>query len=330
MNSSKKKNERLLTGIIITISVFGIIYFGFQALSDNSKNNQKNPFEYNIENYKTSGANLLHYSEIKQIPLDLQQIAGIAVGANDKIFATGDNSVLIFNSEGKLLSTFATSKTAHAIAIDENNTIFLSINDHIEVYDQEETKKAQWESLGEAAIITSLAVSKDFVFIADAGNHIVWKFDKKGNRFTGIGKKDEEKEIPGFIIPSPFFDVGIDPDGFLWVANTGNHALENYTFDGDLRSSWGDFSMEIEGFCGCCNPSHLTILDDGKFVTSEKGIARVKVYNRLGILESVVAGSDQFIEGTVGLDLAVDSENRIYILDPGKKMVRIFEKNVVK
>ena len=88
--------------------------------------------------------------------------------------------------------------------------------------------------------------------------------------------------------------------------------------------------MEIEGFCGCCNPSHFTILNDGKFVTSEKGIARVKVYNRLGILESVVAGSDQFIEGTVGLDLAVDSENRIYVLDPVKKMVRIFEKNVTR
>ena len=42
----------------------------------------------------------------------------------------------------------------------------------------------------------------------------------------------------------------------------------------------------------------------------------------------LVPVSYQFVEGTIGLDLAVDSENRIYVLDPVKKMVRIFEKNL--
>ena len=140
-------------------------------------------------------------------------------------------------------------------------------------------------------------------------------------------EKDETRDIPGFIIPSPFFDVGIDPDGFLWAANTGRHSLENYTLDGDFRSSWGEFTIDIEGFCGCCNPTHFVLLDDGRFITSEKGIPRIKEYNRLGNLESVVAGPDQFIEGTVGLDLARDSGGKIYVLDPMKKEVRIFKKN---
>jgi hypothetical protein len=52
----------------------------------------------------------------------------------------------------------------------------------------------------------------------------------------------------------------------------------------------------------------------------------VKVYNRIGELVSVVATPDQFLRGTVGLDLAVDSSQRIYILDPWQKLVRIFEK----
>ena len=41
MNSSKNKNDRLLTGSIIAISVIGIVYFGFQAISDNSKKIRK-------------------------------------------------------------------------------------------------------------------------------------------------------------------------------------------------------------------------------------------------------------------------------------------------
>jgi hypothetical protein len=122
--------------------------------------------------------------------------------------------------------------------------------------------------------------------------------------------------------------VAIDPDGFLWVANTGRHSLENYTEDGDFRTSWGEFGMEMERFCGCCNPSHFTILEEGSFVTSEKGIARVKVSNRLGELVSVVAGPDQFIEGTVGLDLAINSSQKIFVLDPFQKLVRIFEKKL--
>jgi hypothetical protein len=67
-------------------------------------------------------------------------------------------------------------------------------------------------------------------------------------------------------------------------------------------------------------------LEDDSFVTSEKGIARVKIYNRIGNLVSVVAAADLFIEGTVGLDLAVDSAQRIYVLDPMQKAVRIFAK----
>ena len=133
--------------------------------------------------------------------------------------------------------------------------------------------------------------------MADAGNLIVWKFDKSGNLLQRIGDRDENRDIPGFIIPSPYFDVAVDPDGFLWAANTGRHSLENYTMDGGFRTSWGEFSMGIEGFCGCCNPTHFIILEDGSLVTSEKGIARIKTHNQLGEMVSVVAGPDQFVEG---------------------------------
>jgi len=327
INFSEEKNNRLLTRAIISISVLGIIYFGYRALSENSGVNEDNPFEYNIESFKESGAELLHYSEINQIPLGFQHISGIAIGLDGNIYVTGDKSILIIDNKAQAQSNISTSETAHCIAVDENGDLFLGMNDHIELYDPEGTKKAQWESPGDEAIITSITTSKEYVFVADAGNSIVWKYDKSGNILLRIGEKNEDKEIPGFIVPSPFFDVSIDPDGFLWVVNPGRHSLENYTFDGDLRSSWGEFSMEIEGFCGCCNPIHIAVLDDGKFITSEKGIARIKVYNRLGNLESVVAGPDQFMEGTKGLDLAKDSGGRIYVLDPRKRAVRIFEKD---
>ena len=82
--------------------------------------------------------------------------------------------------------------------------------------------------------------------------------------------------------------------------------------------------MSMEGFCGCCNPSNFAMLSDGSFVTSEKGIERIKVYGPGGIFRNVVAGPDSFIEGTRGIDLAVDAQDRILALDPEKKQIRIF------
>jgi len=222
--------------------------------------------------------------------------------------------------------SFHTNAPIRSLAVDDKNDLYLGMEDHIEIYDQNGTKQNRWESLGEEAIITSIAISAKSVFVADAGNRIVWKFDKLGTGLQRIGEKNEAKDIPGFVIPSPYFDVAVDLDGFLWVANTGRHSLENYTDDGNFRTSWGEFGMEIQGFSGCCNPSHFVLLEDGSFVTSEKGLPRVKVYNRIGNLVSVVAPTEQFIEGTVGLDLSVDSSQKIYVLDPMQKLVRIFAK----
>lgn len=329
MTTIKGKSDRLLLWVIIGISVIGNIYFGYRVISSDSKSTQGNPLEYNIESFKKIDPKLLHYSEVIQIPLCFQNVSGIAVDFKDNIYVTGDETVLIMNNEGKLQSSISTGETALCIDVDKNGDLYLGMVDHIEVYDRGGAKKTQWESLGDKALITSIAVSNDFVFAADAGSHIVRKYDRSGNELMKIGGKDESRDIPGCVVPGHFFDVDIDPDGFLWIVNPGRHSLENYTFNGDLRSSWGVYSVEIEGFCGCCNPSHITILDDGKFVTSEKGIARIKVYDRLGNLESVVAGPDRFIEGTEGLDLAKDSNGKIFVLDPMKKSVRIFKKNAL-
>lgn len=316
----------MLIWLIIVVSVIGNIYFGYRTISENKRTVSENPFEYNIESYKAINPELLHYTETNLIPICFQEVSGIALGKENNIIVTGDRSVLIMKPDGEALATISTDETAICIHVGDDGLMYLGMNDHIEIYDSNGIFLASWESLGENALITSVVSSDEFVFVADAGNQIVLKYDKSGNVLLKIAGKDESKDIPGCIIPGRFFDLGIDSDGFLWVVNPGRHSLENYTFDGDLRTSWGTYSMDIEGFCGCCNPSHIAISDDGSFITSEKGIPRVKVYNRLGNLESVVAGPAQFMDGTEGLDLAQSSDGTIYVLDPMKKAVRIFEK----
>ncbi|MFA9454424.1 MAG: hypothetical protein ACERK6_10975 [Candidatus Aminicenantaceae bacterium] len=327
MREEKSNKDRLLTGIVVAVSVAGILYFGIRAITEKTHEKGDNPFVYDIESYKQSGADLVRYSEVQKIPIPLTLVYAIAVGPEDALFVSGDESVLVFDSEARHRSTIAVSGKAWCLAVDGNGDLYAGMHDHVKVFDREGALKSVWASLGEEAILTSISLGSDSVFVADAGQRIVWGFDKTGGEPRRIGARDDDRDIPGFVIPSPYFDVAVDPDGFLWAANTGRHSLENYTPDGALRSSWGEFSMEIEGFCGCCNPSHFAILEDGSFVTSEKGIPRVKIYDRLGRLASVVAGSDRFDEGTVGLDLALDSAQRILVLDPARRAVRIFVKD---
>ena len=68
--------------------------------------------------------------------------------------------------------------------------------------------------------------------------------------------------------------------------NPGRHKIEAYTFDGELETSWGTPATTIGGFSGCCNPTHIAMLPDGSFVTSEKGLARVKVYDSTWTIHS--------------------------------------------
>jgi hypothetical protein len=125
-------------------------------------------------------------------------------------------------------------------------------------------------------------------------------------------------------------------DGLLRVNNPGRHSVEVYTAKGDLDSSWGKATAAIEGFCGCCNPVGLALLPDGRYVTCEKGLPRVKIYSAQGVFQSVVAGPESFPENARagaqhdgsdgllgGLDAAVDSQGRIYVLDLVAEDVRV-------
>jgi DNA-binding beta-propeller fold protein YncE len=193
----------------------------------------------------------------------------------------------------------------------------------VDVYSARGQPVAQWLSLGRDALLTSLAVAGTNVFVADAGQRVVWRLDSAGNV---LGKIDGKAgNTAGFVIPSPYFDIAVGPGNELWVVDPGRHNVICYAFDGGRQSQWGRGGSEPEGFCGCCNPSHIAILPNGSFATSEKGLVRVKVYTAKGELTGVLAGPEAFDEEEVGLDLAADSEGRIYVLEPKRNRIRVFE-----
>ncbi|HPD14680.1 MAG TPA: hypothetical protein PLE19_07015 [Planctomycetota bacterium] len=281
-------------------------------------------FTYDLTELRKVDPKLIHYDEAAAIDVPLKELRGLAVDAKDRVLVAGDDTVLVFRADGKREGETKTGGAPRCLAVAENGTLYVGMKDHVEVFDARGERQAVWESLGAKALVTSIAVGEEAVFVADAGNRVILRFDLSGKKLGLIGKKDEERNIPGLVVYSPFLDVAIGRDGLLWAVNPGRHRLEAYTADGHLEASWGKASVALEGFSGCCNPTDIAVLPDGRFVTAEKGMPRVKVYSHDGAFECVVAAPDCFEKHATGLDLAADSQGRILVLDPAARRVRVF------
>ena len=244
-------------------------------------------FDYDLEKYAKIDPALIRYDEKATIPLDMIEPRAVAVGPDDRIFVAGDKAIVVFDADGKKLKTIELEQEPHCLAVSKAEhaspgRLYVGMRDHVEVYDADGRRQSVWPQPGKRTVLTSIAVGEEDVFAADAGSLVVWHYDRNGKVLGQIGKRDPSRDIPGFVVPSPYFDVAIAPDGLLRVANPGMHQIEAFTFDGHLEFSWGKRGMGIEAFCGCCNPSNIAILADGRVVTAEKGIPRVKVYSADG------------------------------------------------
>jgi hypothetical protein len=324
----------VLATLVAAISVIRLDSFGSRGNSVGRK------FIDDITELARIDPNLILYEESSvRIGTGFAQSQAIAVDSDGRIYVAGDNAVRVFTPKGDPISRISLSQTALCVEPDDDGTIYLGTRDHVEVFDANGQRIATWEGLGDNAFLTAIAASGDNVFVADAGNRIVLRYDRSGKIVNKIGEKDSDRNVPGFMVPSPYFDLAVSKDGLLRVVNPGRLRIEAYTFEGDFEFSWGKSSVAVEGFCGCCNPADLALLPDGAFVTSEKGLARVKVYDSQGMFVGVVAGPEQLLEGAApyiaelpeqhrvgGFDVAVDPNGRVLILDRINNAVRFYTK----
>jgi hypothetical protein len=236
--------------------------------------------------------------------------------------------ISVLDREGRLVTEWMGRGAVRSLAVSGDGTLYAGLKDHVEVYDSRGQVAATWETPKGRPFLTGIAIGENEVFVADSGNRLIWRFDKTGKSLGRIGERDTERGIPGFVVPSPFLDVELGSDGLLRANNPGRHRVELYTKEGDLELVWGKASMGIEGFCGCCNPVNLALMRDGRVVTFEKGLPRVKVYSAEGKMESVVAGPESFadtggedaiLEADAviygGLDGVIDSQGRVIVVD---------------
>jgi len=288
----------------------------------------ENPYAYSIDSLAEVDSQEIGYTLVKTLSLSsFETPSAVALSRDDTILVADGKTIVALDSAGNETGRIKNADPVTCIAVSENITIFAGSRKAIFIYKKGNYVSPDvWWVGAEKSYFTSLAVSENAVFAADAGLRLVWKLDHSGKVTGKIGLKDTTRGIPGFVVPSPYMDVALGRGGTIWVVNPGRHQLENYRPNGDLVSSWGSSGTALNSFCGCCNPVQMTLLSNGSFITAEKGIVRVKEYDPTGTFKTVVAVPPDLNPKETNLDLAVDSRGRILVLERYEKRIRFFKK----
>jgi hypothetical protein len=298
-------------------------------------------FTFDVSSLYEVDPNLIQFEQTAEIKVNLDEVRSISVGPADKIYVAGDQAVRVYSPRGGELAVIETEGKPRCLAVGTDThiwpgRIYVGAGKRIEVFAPDGTPAGIWNLPDDNTILASIAVADRAIFVADAGNRVVLRYDETGKLVGRIGGTGQGGRT--FNVPSSYFDVAISTAGLLHVANPGLLRIETYTFDGEMEVRWGEAGSDITDFFGCCNPSHFAVLPGGGIVTSEKGVPRVKVYSEFGEFESVVAGPQllgvaqselgdpRSVQAKAVFEVATDSQGRILVLDPRRKSVRIFRR----
>jgi hypothetical protein len=235
-----------------------------------------------------------------------------------KIYLGGDSFVSCYDSDLKLSWTMKTPAPVTSLS-NSGDSIFASTRSQILVINTTGKMLGEWGPFEDSSMITSVTANRKYVAIADAGNRIVFILDKGGEVKRMIGQGDKQ-----FFIPSPYFEVVLDKDNTLFTANTGKHRVETRNINGEIQSYFGAPGTDPGNFCGCCAPPHFIVTPDG-FVTSEKGINRIKILNKKGEFVEFVNSHNNFMK-SVPLDLASVDGKTIYAAYPEDSKLFVFNR----
>jgi len=250
-------------------------------------------------------------------------LAGIAVGLADRIYALGDDEIRVFEANGTFLRNWRAPAKAECIAVGTDQRTYIGAGGRVEIFDPNGGHAGGFEA-GEAKLpagITALKVFQGDILVADAAARIIRRFDASGKLRGVIG---DRTKTGSFILPNKSLDFDVDAKGIVRATDTGRHQVSAWTIDGAPLGAFGKFGMsDAADFVGCCNPVNLALTPDGKIVTGEKMVARVKVYEADGKLLAII-GPEHFDPNCIHIHLAVDSKGRILAADPVRREIKIF------
>lgn len=325
---------QISVALLVAAGLLGVFFMRLRAGHELSR--QGEPVAAEIQQresaHRQAALPVPRYRLVGAIPTGLAKPRAMALGPGNRLLVAGGREVRVLGAGGAVEARLALAAEPRCLAVSATGEVYVGLRDRVQVWPATALAgkpvatqpRAQWVIPSRRALLTSLTLGPRQVWVGDAGSRVVWQYDRAGNLERVLGKADPDRGQPGMSIPGPYLDVVAGAAETVWVAHPGRRQVEHYNAAGELLSSFGKSAQTIEGFCGCCNPVDLARLPDGRLVTAEKGLPRVKVYRPDGTLDRVVALPEDLSPAAAALDLAVESSGRVLVLDPPARLVRVF------
>jgi len=256
-----------------------------------------------------------------------RSISAVAVDPADDIYVLSDGEVHVFDPRGNPLQNWKSPVGARCMAIGSGGRIYFGGSGGVEIFSAAGKRESGFPvgENGKTASITAIKVSGREILVADATARCIRRYSESGKQIGEIGTQNKTR---GFMLPNRSLDIDVDAKGVIRATDTGRHRVSSWRLDGTPAGQFGKFGLsKPEDFVGCCNPVNVAVAPDGKIVTAEKVIARVKVFDDTGKLLALI-GPDHFDPQCIHLHLAVDSRGRILIADPIRLEVKVFSKRI--
>ncbi len=253
------------------------------------------------------------------------------------IYVTDKKSQCVykFTSDGQFVARWGTSiddgyfNSPKGITIDKNGYVYVADtnNNRIQKFSSDGENfvfVTKWGSEGteDGDFDTPHGLTVDsqgFVYVADRFNHRIQKFTSDGEFVSKWGNKDGLFSIEKGEFDSPY-DIELDNNGFIYVADSGNHRIQKFTSEGGFITQWGN---KGEGNGEFTFP--YGIATDSKnfvYVVDEK---RVQKFTSDGIFDTKwiieYSGNDEFCSPP---GIAVDKEDSVYVADTCNHQIQKF------
>ena len=253
---------------------------------------------------------------------------GIAFGKNGMwaVATFHKHCVYIFDGQDHLLRKISGSygngngqfRFPEGIAFDSNNHVYVVDHDNyrVQVFDVSGKYLHQFGSRGsgngQLSLPVGITIHDNKVFVADRDNHRISMFHTNGQFSHIIGKGQ---------LSEPY-DVTVNTNNQLLVADRGHHCIYTFTLDGNYVSKFATQGSER----GQLNAPHSLTTDlYGFILVADSGNDRVSIFNKDGKFIHCFGstGSDHG-KFNCPLGIAISPNGNIYVSDHINKRVQIF------
>lgn len=247
----------------------------------------------------------------------------LTLDADGRLVALGDGDVCVFGPDQRPTTRWAAPSGAQCLTVAPDGRVYVAGAGRVDVFDRNGRRFGGFGvgASDSPASLTAIGLAGAHILVADASARIIRRLDHDGQE---VGRIGDQQKTKAFMLPNGSLDFSVDAAGVVRATDTGRHQVTAWALDGTPAGAFGRFGMRDPGdFVGCCNPVNLTTMPDGRVVTGEKLVARVKVFEPDGRLLAVI-GPEHFDPMCTLIHLAVDAQGRIWAGDPVRRTITIF------